>query len=97
MKTIIAFILLFICTVLSLFGYLPQIIQLIKTKSANDINLASWWTWVFSQVCYLSYVLLESPEAGVIAMATLSLTLMLITTFLTLYYKNCKKRKRIHG
>ncbi len=94
MKTAIALMLFSICTGLNLFGYLPQIIQLIKTKSADDINLASWLTWIFSEICYLSYILLESPEIGVISMATLSLTLMVITSVLTVHYQRRSKHNQ---
>lgn len=94
MKSIIALMLFAICTIFNLVAYLPQIIQLIKTKSADDINLTSWLTWIFSEVCYLGYILLESPEIGVISMAMLSLTLMVITSILTVYYQHRKKKKK---
>ena len=94
MHNIIAFILLSIVTVLEVFAYLPQIIQLIKTKSADDLSLASWFTWLFSDVCYLVYVLMESPEFGVVFMASLSLSLVLIVYILTIYYQKRSRKMR---
>ena len=94
MHNIIAFILLSIVTVLEVFAYLPQIIQLIKTKSADDLSLASWFTWLFSDVCYLVYVLMESPEFGVVFMASLSLSLVLIVYILTIYYQKRSRNMR---
>ena len=94
MHNIIAFILLSIVTVLEVFAYLPQIIQLIKTKSADDLSLASWFTWLFSDVCYLVYVLMESPEFGVVFMASLSLSLVLIVYILNIYYQKRSRNMR---
>ena len=96
MKTVIAFILLFICTIFNLFGYLPQIIQIIKTKSSDDISISSWLIWIFSETCYLCYVLLESPELGVVFIAVLNLTLIVITSILAIFYQKYPKRKRKH-
>ncbi len=92
MRELIAFCLLSVVTVLELFAYLPQIIQLIKTKSADDLSLASWFTWLFSDVCYLVYVLMESPEFGVVFLASLSLFLVLLVYVLTIYYQKHGKK-----
>ena len=94
MKTIIALILISIVTVLEIFAYMPQIIKLIKTKSAEDLSLASWLTWVISDVCYLAYVLLESPEIGVIFTASLSLFLVIFVFILTMYYQKYGKQRK---
>jgi len=96
MKTIIALILISIVTVLEIFAYMPQIIKLIKTKSAEDLSLASWLTWLLSDVCYLVYVLLESPEIGVVFTASLSLFLVILVFVLTMYYQKYGKRRKKH-
>jgi len=96
MKTIIALILISIVTVLEIFAYMPQIIKLIKTKSAEDLSLASWLTWLLSDVCYLVYVLLESPEIGVVFTASLSLFLVILVFVLTMYYQKYGKIRKKH-
>ena len=75
---------------------MPQIIKLIKTKSAEDLSLASWLTWLLSDVCYLVYVLLESPEIGVVFTASLSLFLVILVFVLTMYYQKYGKRRKKH-
>ena len=94
MKEIIALTLLIIYTVCEYTAYLPQIVKLIKTKSAEDLSIATWLTWVISGVCYLVYVLLESPELGVIYIASMNLIFMIIVCLLTAYYQKNKKRRK---
>ena len=94
MKTIVALVILSVYTILEFIGYMPQIIKLLKTKSANDLSLTSWFMWITSASCYLIYVLLESPEKGVIFAGVLNLTLILIVFLLTLRYQKRKKRRQ---
>ena len=94
MKATIALILISVCTIAELIAYLPQVVKILKTKSADDLSLSSWLIWVVADICYLAYVLLESPEVGVVFLAVLSLTLVLLVFGLTFFYQN---RKRKHG
>ena len=94
MKSIIALTFLAICTILNIVAYLPQIIQLIKTKSADDINLSSWIIWIASSVFYIGYIILETPEIGILSMEFFLLFMMIIITCLSAYYQKRKKRKR---
>ncbi len=95
MKVKIALMLLSIYTVLEFIAYMPQIIKLLKTKSADDLSLTSWFTWITADLCYLAYVLLESPEIGVIFICTLDLVFLLLVFLLTAFYQKHKKRKKI--
>ena len=94
MKVTIALVLLSIYTVLEFVAYMPQIIKLLRTKSADDLSLTSWFTWITADLCYLAYVLLESPEIGVIFICTLDLVFLLVVLYLTIRYQN-KKHKKI--
>ena len=91
-KSMIAFALLSVYTTLEIISYMPQIIKIIKTKSADDLSLASWASWVISDLCYLGYVLLESPEIGVIFTAVLSLSFVILVYVLTAYYQKQNKK-----
>ena len=73
---------------------MPQIVKLIKTKSADDLSLTSWLTWFIADSCYLIYVLLESPDIGVIFIVSLDLAFIISIYFLTIYYQNRKKHKK---
>lgn len=95
MKVTIALVLLSIYTVLEFIAYMPQIIKLLKTKLADDLSLTSWFTWITADLCYLAYVLLESPEIGVIFICTLDLVFLLLVFLLTAFYQKHKKRKKI--
>ncbi|MBO7555871.1 MAG: PQ-loop repeat-containing protein [Alphaproteobacteria bacterium] len=92
MKATIALILISVCTIAELIAYMPQIVKILKTKSADDLSLSSWLIWVVADICYLAYVLLESPEAGVVFLAVLSLTLVLLVFGLTFFYQKCKRK-----
>ena len=99
MQSIISLFLISVYTALEFISYIPQIVKIIKTKHADDLSLASWASWVISDVCYLLYVLLESPEIGVIFTASLSLFFVIFVYVLTFIYQHHKKPvKRIyHG
>ena len=90
-KEIVASTVLSIYTIMELASYTPQIVKIIKTKHADDISLTSWAMWVISDVCYLIYVILETPEPGIIFTSVLSLFFVLSIYGLTKYYQTNKK------
>ncbi len=92
MKSIIALALIIICTTCNIIAYWPQIVQLIKTKSADDINLYSWIIWITSEVSYLAYILLETPETGLILLQGSILLMSIIMFTLTKHYQKRKKQ-----
>ena len=94
MKITIAFILLAFYTILEFVAYMPQIIKLLKTKSADDLSLGYWFTWIAADLCYFSYVLLETPELGLVFIVLLDLAFLVFVLCLTIYYQRLKKRKR---
>ena len=94
MKITIALVLLSVYTVLEFVAYMPQIVKLLKTKHADDLSLTSWFVWITADLSYLAYVLLESPEIGVIFIATLDLVFLVLVFCLTEYYQKHKKGKR---
>ena len=93
MEGIIALVLLLTYTVCESIAYVPQVVKLVKTKSADDLSITTWLIWVFSAVCYLFYVLLKCPEMGIIFISSLNLIFILIVCILTVYYQNKKLRK----
>lgn len=96
MKTTIAFCFLSIYTVLEFAAYMPQIIKLLKTKSADDLSLGYWFTWIAADLCYLGYILTETPEIGLMFIVFLDLAFLIFVLSLTIYYQKHKKRKKIH-
>ncbi|MCQ2571733.1 MAG: PQ-loop repeat-containing protein [Alphaproteobacteria bacterium] len=93
MKTIFVYILLIIYTVVSLYAYMPQVIKLIRTKSSNDLSLSSWMFWILSYLCYLGYVLIESPDLGIIFITCLELFFTILICILILLYRKPKKKQ----
>ena len=93
MKITIALVLLSVYTVLEFIAYMPQIIKLLKTKRADDLSLTSWFVWITADLCYLAYVLLESPEVGVIFICALDLMFLFFVFGLTVCYQKRRKRK----
>ncbi|MBO4480391.1 MAG: PQ-loop repeat-containing protein [Alphaproteobacteria bacterium] len=95
MKTTIAFLLLSIYTVLEFVAYMPQIIKILKRKSADDLSLLYWLTWIAADLCYFGYILLESPEIGLMFIVSLDLVFLIFVLLLTIYYqKHGKKRNK---
>lgn len=94
MKGIIALSLLSLYTVCEYTAYFPQMLKLVKTRSADDLSITTWLTWVFAGICYLLYVLLESPETGVIFVATMNLIFVFSMCVLTVYYQLSKKLRK---
>lgn len=94
MKIALALMLLSVYTIIEFIGYMPQIIKLLKTKSAKDLSLTSWFLWVIAALCYLIYVLMESPETGVIFIASFNLTFISTVFLLTLFYQQKAKKKK---
>lgn len=96
MKIALALMLLSVYTIIEFIGYMPQIIKLLKTKSAKDLSLTSWFLWVIAALCYLIYVLMESPETGVIFIASFNLTFISTVFLLTLFYQQKAKKKKLN-
>ncbi len=94
MKYAIALALLGIYTIAQSIAYIPQIYKLFKTKKADDLSLPSWLIWFISDFSYLGYVLLETPEIGLICATLWDIVLILITFVLTLHYQKRKKNRQ---
>ena len=94
MKEIIALILLLVYTVCEFAAYIPQMVKLVKTKSANDLSVTTWLIWAFSAVCYLGYVLMECPDIGVVFIASMNLFFIVLVCLLTVYYQGRKLKKK---
>ena len=94
MKTLFASVCLIVYTCLQIGAYMPQIVKILKTKRADDLSLTSWCTWVFGDLCYLAYVLLESPDIGVILVTCIDLSFIITVLLLTMYYQKHNRRKR---
>jgi len=93
MEGIIALVLLLVYTICESIAYIPQVVKLVKTKSADDLSITTWLIWVFSAVCYLFYVLLKCPETGIIFISSLNLVFIVVVCILTVYYQNKKLQK----
>ena len=95
MKYAIALTLLGIYTIAQSIAYMPQIYKLLKTKKADDLSLSSWLIWFVSDFSYLGYILLETPEIGLICATLWDIVLILTTFVLTLHYQTTKKTRQI--
>ena len=94
MKHSIALGLLSVYTVLEFIAYIPQIVKILKTKRADDLSLTSWFVWITTDLSYLGYVLLETPEIGVIFIAVLDLIFIISVFLLTMYYQKHNRRRK---
>ena len=94
MKEMIALALLFFYTFLEFMAYMPQIVKILKTKHADDLSLTSWCVWIAADLSYLAYVLLESPQIGVIFIVVLDLAFLIFVLGLTACYQKHPRKKK---
>ena len=94
MKETIAIGFLSVYTVLEFVAYIPQIVKILKTRHADDLSLTSWFVWITTDLSYLGYVLLETPQFGVIFIALLDLFFIISVFVLTMYYQKHNKRRK---
>jgi MtN3 and saliva related transmembrane protein len=78
------------------FGYIPQITQILKTKSTEDLNLKTFvmmFTGILFMEVYAVNLLLRGAGGAVLITNTISLTGCGITVFLILKYGRKKGNK----
>ena len=83
-------ILLGIVTFCTFVSYLPQAIEIIKTKSSEDISIISWILWVISSLCYTSYAIFFSGTGMLILGAIVELFFAVLILVLTIIYDKNK-------
>jgi len=94
MKYAIGMVLITISTILGSYGYIPQIIKMYKTKSAEDISDGSWWTYSVASLTYVIYFTFITFDLLVLIEAILELVLNVTTLLMSIYYKHKQKTKR---
>lgn len=78
--------------VFSIVSYLPQIIQLIKTKKSEDISTSTWVLLSLSFFDYAVILWMDKVSISLVLLNLFELSLCVITTILVVYYKR-KNRK----
>lgn len=81
-------LLLLYITVQGFISYVPQIAKIIKTRSSKDISISSWMMWLINSTIYLIYLLLEGVGIWLILSQLLEVTLIAVTVFVVILYKN---------
>lgn len=76
-----------VITVLSTYGYVPQIIKMWKTKRSEDISDNSWWLYTIASILSVIYFLVYNRDWIVIVEGIVELLLNTITLGMSLYYK----------
>lgn len=79
------------CTFIS---YLPQVIEIIKTKSSEDISITSWIFWVVSSLAYTLYAVIYSESAMLIFETCLELFFCLLILTLTIIYDQSLRKTK---
>lgn len=83
-------ILLGIVTMCTMISYLPQTVNLIKTKKSNDLSLKSWILWVVSSLSYTLYALLCSDEVMLLVETSVEFFFCLLILSLAVKYRKNK-------
>ena len=83
-------ILLGILTMCTIISYLPQTVNLIKTKKSNDLSLKSWILWVVSSLSYTLYALLCSDEVMLLVETSVEFFFCLLILSLAVKYRKNK-------
>lgn len=83
---IILYILMWIVTICTYIGYIPQIVKLIKTKKSDDLSLSSWVLWITTSVADMVYSLILGRWEMIVATIS-ELLLEIVVLALTIKYK----------
>lgn len=89
MKEIILLVTMQIVTICTYVSYIPQIVKLIRTKSAEDLSVASWILWTLRSLSNAVYSIILSRSELIIASVS---ELLLIVVVLMLSIKYQKKK-----
>ncbi len=79
-------ILLGIVTACTFISYLPQAIEIIKTKKSKDVSITSWILWVISSLSYTIYAIFCSKEFMLIIETCMELFFCLLILILAIIY-----------
>lgn len=89
-------ILLLIVAVCEFVQYVPQIIKILITKQAEDLQLVSWVTWMLSAYSYLAYLILQMQSLMLILVALFEAACCTIILILTRIYNKKNKNKNFN-
>lgn len=90
MRETILLVTMWIVTVCTYISYVPQIVKVIRTKSSEDLSIASWVLWLLSAICNSIYsIVLLRPELIIASVS--EFLLIAVTLVLSLIYKNKRK------
>ena len=70
-----------------LYSYLPQILQLIKTKKSEDMNIQFWLVLTIGLVCISGNMLISGVPVFILLTQVLNAVFALITLILVVKYK----------
>lgn len=87
MKGTIGFLIQTIGSVGLVAGYIPQIVQLLKTKKSEDINTSFWVILTVSLLCITINMVIQNTSFYIILTQVINFLLALITLILVKKYK----------
>ena len=90
-ETIKNILMLFVSATTSI-SFIPQILQLYRTKHSEDISISSWVLWVSSSTSFLIFSFLEGGF-GLIFSSLVEFILTALVLILTIKYRNNKRPK----
>jgi len=88
---IISWLMLTFVATTSSIAHLPQIIKLIRTKSSNDISLASWTIWVIQFVLMTVYAVVYTSDIVLCISYSIEMILCVLSWALIFKYKGKAK------
>lgn len=94
MRDFIYLVITIAVTIINLISYMPQIIKLIKTKSADDLSLGSYILFDSGYILYTVLMIMDHVGIGLFILQLTETTLCIITTICIAVFKK-KKQKEI--
>lgn len=80
-------ILLLVVSICTFISYLPQIRQLLTTKSSEDLSIKSWCLWVVSMACYALYAILYTTDYMLMFTTILEFLFCFIILIMVIIYR----------
>jgi uncharacterized protein with PQ loop repeat len=77
-------------TTVGMVAFVPQIVKTIKSKSAKDISLLSWFLWIFDYTLMVIYIFIFTVDKFYFVIELFEVALCVWFFFLCLKYRSKK-------
>jgi len=78
-------------TTIGMVAFVPQIVKTVKSKSAEDISLLSWFLWIFDYTLMVVYIFIFTVDLFYFVIELFEVALCIWFFFICLNYRKGRK------